>query len=284
MICSVLLKVARWIILMDKYGLRISFRRVSEAYFLGQVVNIVLPTRGGDVVRLGIISAYNPAIIPRVTATIVLEKFIDLVALAAIALAVSAYLPPEAAQWLRQWLLPVSSMAALGLVLIILLGPLLWHRFEGRLSRFTHSWIVRGVELMNGFVSSSLWLRKISNMLPLILITVLIWGFMSLNSLILFRALGLNLPITASGLVLVLGYVRSVLQLPPGSVEPFYFFSQLGVTTFGANSESALAFAIVLHAFVTLIPILISGLLILTSADIRSLMQFIRSPHVNKTG
>ena len=284
MVCSVLLKVARWVLLMNKYGLQISFRRVSEAYFLGQVVNIVLPARGGDVVRLGIVSAQDPTIIPRATATIALEKFVDLIALALIALAVSAYLPSEADLWLRQWLLPVSGLTVVGLLIIIFIGPLLWSKIERQLSRFTHPWILRGVKLMNGFVHSSLWLRKISNMLPIILLTILIWGFMSLNSLILFRALGLTLPIAASGLVLVLGYVRAVLQLPPGSVGPFYFFAQLGVTTFGAPPETALAFAILLHAIVTLTPILISAFLVLTSDDIRSLTQLIWRPNAAKTG
>jgi len=115
--------------------------------------------------------------------------------------------------------------------------------------------------------------------LGVVLITLLIWGFMYLNSLILFQALSLKLPITAGGLVLVLGYVRSALQLPPGSVGPFYFFAQLGVTTFGANAEVALVFAILLHAVVTLTPIIATGVLLLTSGDARSVLEFIWRPN-----
>lgn len=273
MICGLLLKIIRWSILMKRYGLQVSFRQASEAYFFGQVVNILLPTRGGDVVRLGIVSTPDPASVPRVTATIALEKFIDLVALALIALAVAAYLPPEASHWLRTWLLPASGLLTLGLTVMIFLGPILWTRFEKFLHRFTNSWLDRIVEIIDKFVTSSLWLRKFSNFLPALGLTILIWVFMWLNSLILFQALSLNIPATAGGLVLVLGYIRSALQLPPGSVGPFYFFAQLGVTTFGASAEQALVFAVLLHALVMLTPILASGFLLVTSADARKLLR-----------
>lgn len=273
MLMGLLLKIFRWHILMNKYGLTIPFRLASEAYFLGQVVNILLPARGGDVVRLGVVSAHEPAVIPRVTATIALEKFIDLIALALVALGVATYLPPNAAEWLRTGLLPISGLAVFGLTVVIIFGPLLWEQLEHRLAKFTHPWVVRGVSLADKFVQSSLWLRNISNLLPLLIVTVFVWAFMLLNSLILFQALSLGVPVTAAGLVLVLGYIRSSLQLPPGSVGPFYFFAQLGVTTFGAASESALAFAILLHALVTLTPIIASGVLLITSPDARSLLR-----------
>jgi glycosyltransferase 2 family protein len=276
MVVGLLLKVVRWGILMRKFGLNVSGRRLTEAFFLGQVVNILLPTRGGDLVRLGWVSAQEPAILPQATATLALEKFIDLLALAFLALGVAAYLPPEASQWLRGGLLPVSVLALVGLSLIIFLGPVLWDKMKPLFSHFTHPWLTRGVELIDKFVISSLWLRKVSNLLPLLGITGLIWVFMLLNSLILFRALTLRIPLTAAGLVLVLGYIRTVLQMPPGSVGPFYFFAQLGVTTFGASSEAALAFAILLHALVILTPIITSAVLLLTSPDAIGLLRLIR--------
>jgi len=276
MLLGLLLKIVRWIILVRKYGISVPSRRLAEAYFLGQVVNILLPTRGGDVARLGWASAQEPEILPQATATLALEKFIDLVALAFLALGVAAYLPPEASHWLRNGLLPTSLLAVIGLTLIIFLGPLLWNKILPFFNRFRHPWLRRGLEFMDKFVRSSLWLRKVSNLLPLLGITVLIWAFMLLNSLILFQALSLDIPVAAGGLVLVLGYIRTVLQMPPGSVGPFYFFAQLGVTSFGASSEAALVFAILLHALVTLTPIIASAVLLLTSPDARNLLHFFR--------
>jgi len=285
MLVGLFLKVIRWDILLSKYGLSFPVRRVAVAYFFGQVTNILLPARGGDVVRLGIISAHEPATAPQTAATIALEKFIDLVAFSVTALGVAAYLPSEASQWLHQGLLPLSGFATLGLVLIILFAPLLWSGIEKAITKFHHPWLKRGAEVGGKFIESSLWLRDVSNMLPLLAITLLIWGFMILNSLILFQALSLDLPITAGGLVLVLGYIRSALQLPPGSVGPFYFFAQLGVTTFGVNSEKGLVFAILLHAVVTLTPIFVSLILLLTSQNKPSfvlskpLAELIRKPY-----
>jgi glycosyltransferase 2 family protein len=239
----------------------------------------LLPTRGGDVVRLGWVSAQEPAILPQATATLALEKFIDLLALAFLALGVAAYLPLEASQWLRGGLLPLSLLAVFGLSLIIIFGPIMWDKIKPLINRSALPWLLRGVTWIDKFVVSSLWLRDMSNLLPLMGITVLIWAFMLLNSLILFLALSLNVPLAAGGLVLVLGYIRTVLQMPPGSVGPFYFFAQLGVTTFGASTEAALAFAILLHALVTLTPIIASAVLLLTSPDARSLLRLIRRSH-----
>ena len=273
MIAGLFLKIVRWGMLMKRYRLSFPLRRISEAFFFGQVVNIVLPARGGDLLRLGMISSHDPSSVTRVTATLALEKLIDLIALTGIAVGVAAYLPPEASLWLREWLLPVSALAALALTLAIIFGQQIWRVIENRLRRYRHPWIVRAVHLIDRFMAHSLWLRDISNLLPLIAVTLLIWGFMVINSLILFQALSLDIPFSAAGLVLVLGYIRSALQLPPGSVGPFYFFAQLGVTTFGVVPEKALVFAILLHAVVTLSPILVSTVLLLTSLEARELVR-----------
>ena len=262
---SLLLKVARWIILLKKYGVMLPVRRVFEAFFAGQAANILLPTRGGEVVRLGIASAQDPARLPRVTATIALEKFLDLVALCIVSLGVAAYLPPERVLWVRQWLLPLSSLAILGLILIILLGPALWEKVNARISQNAHPWILRGADLMSKFVKSSLWLRKLSHTLPVLVITISIWGVMWLTNILLFQALDLELPFIAAGLVLVLGYIGVLPALMPGNIGPFYFFAQLAIRPFGVSSENSLAFAILLHAVVTLPPLIISGLFMLFS-------------------
>lgn len=281
---SLLIKAYRWLLLLRNYGVEVSLRHVSEAYFVGLVVNLLAPARGGDIVRLGMLSAYQPATAGQVAATIALEKFLDLLTLVVISLTVAVYLPPEGTLWLREWLLPISSAALVGLMVVVVFGPGVWQKIEPDFRRFSQSWVQRGISLINNFIESSLWLRDKAHLLPILGLTLLVWFTMWLNNAVLFRGLGMELPVSAGLLVLVLGYVRMLLALPTGSIGPFYFFAQLSVSTFGVDSELALVFAILLHAVVTLTPILVSGGLLLASDEMRRLTQMIWKSNAPETG
>jgi hypothetical protein len=101
-------------------------------------------------------------------------------------------------------------------------------------------------------------------MFPGVWLTILIWGVMWLTNLLLFKSLGLALGGTAAGLVLISVYVGLLPALMPGNIGPFYFFARLALLPFGILSDPALVFAVVLHAIVTLPPLLggVIGLLV----------------------
>ena len=62
--------------------------RLFSAYFVGQAVNIILPLRGGELVRIGYFAG-EPKILPEIVSTIVLEKYLDLMALTVCGILVS---------------------------------------------------------------------------------------------------------------------------------------------------------------------------------------------------
>jgi len=82
-------KVVRWFIFVRQYQIDLSFGRVLEAFFLDEAANILLPFRGGELVRLGYVSSDRPEEIPQITTTIILEKLFDLIALTCTALIVN---------------------------------------------------------------------------------------------------------------------------------------------------------------------------------------------------
>jgi len=266
---SLFLRVLRSFIFIKNFGVPISFGRVVEAFFLGQAVNILLPSRGGDLLRLGYLSANQPETIPQVTASFGLEKFLDLLAMTAIGLGVAAYLPSERVSWMKVWLLPVSILAAILLLVMILWGPQLWKVLRKRISNKSHNWIQIGIRVMDKFVESSLWLRDPRYLIPAVLLTVLIWAVMWMTNLTLFAGFGFQLPIVAGGLVLILAFIGAMPAVIPGNVGPYYFFNQLGVMSFGISQESALAFAVLKHAVVILTPLIASGISMLVSEDVR---------------
>jgi len=263
-------KVIRWWLFIRNYGLNLPWRRVIEAYFAGQSANIVLPTRGGELVRLGLLSAPNPSDAPQVAATIAVEKFLDLIALSFAAVGVAAYLPTERVLWVREWLLPLSGFASFALVVMIFCGPRLWRSIQQKIPSHAPSWLRKIAGLVGRFVESSLWLRDARRMLPALLLTVLIWVIMWGTNMLLFQSLEMELPPVAGGLVLVFIYLGLLPALMPGNIGPFYFFAQLAVRAFIISDEKALAFAILLHAIVTLPPLFAGGIFLLFSGERRA--------------
>lgn len=263
------LKILRAYLFIKNFGVRVSFGRVTQAFFLGQSLNILLPSRSGDLLRVGYLSAEQPSLIAQITAAIGLEKYLDLLAMTAIALGVAAYLPVERASWVRQWLLPLSALSSGILVVMLVFGPWLWKRLQPFLARWGNPWFQRGLVLVDRLVRSSIWLRDLSLLIPALLLTAVIWVVMWATNLFLFRGLSLLVPLAAGGLVLVLVYIGVLPALMPGNIGPFYFFAQQGVIPFGAPAEKALAFAILLHAVVTITPLLASAASLLFSKKMR---------------
>jgi uncharacterized membrane protein YbhN (UPF0104 family) len=122
----------------------------------------------------------------------------------------------------------------------------------------------RVIDWVDRWVQASQWLRNPRKVYPAVLLTVLIWGVMWVTNLLLFKSLDLPLGGTAGGLVLILVYVGLLPALMPGNIGPFYFFARLAILPFGIINDQAFIYAVVLHAIVTLPPLLggVIGLLI----------------------
>ncbi|MEA3349279.1 MAG: lysylphosphatidylglycerol synthase transmembrane domain-containing protein [Chloroflexota bacterium] len=267
------LKILRSYLFIHNFDGRVSFGRVTQAFFLGQAINILLPSRGGDLLRIGYLSAEQPSVVAQVTAAIGVEKYLDLLAMTTVALGVAAYLPADRVSWVRQWLLPLSALASLILLAMLIFGPWIWKRLHPFLARWDNSWFQKGIGLVDRLVRSSVWLRDLPLLIPALLLTAVIWAVMWATNLLLFRGLGLQVPLAAGGLVLVLVYIGVLPALMPGNIGPFYFFAQQGVIPFGAPAEKALAFAILLHAVVTVTPLLASAASLLLSKNVRAVLS-----------
>ena len=244
------LKLLRWRLFIKNYHLQASNLELFSAYFVGQAMNIILPFRGGELVRLGYFS-HQPRSIPAVASTIMIEKYLDLLALIVCAFFVSLKFSVDNIFNLRGLFLPIAVFLTLLIMAIAFLGPAAWQKI--RLARLLPK---RMVDWLDEWIQASLWLRQPSRVIPGILLTVLIWVIMWLTNLVLFSGLGLPVGITAAGLVLILVYVGLLPALMPGNMGPFYFFASLALVPFGIAHDQAFTYAIILHAIVTLPPIL----------------------------
>ncbi len=262
---GLVLKLWRWALLVRNYHIHVTPARLFSAYFVGQATNIVLPFRGGELVRLGYF-ANDKDLLPRAASTIIIEKYLDLLALTVCAVIVSLNLSLGNMVNIRTWLLPLSIGLSVLLFSSMIWGPSFWEKIRARnlLPQRLAEWI-------NQWVHASLWLRKPTHLLPSLILTLLIWGVMWFTNLLLFKSLGLPLNITAGGAVLVLVYVALFPALMPGNIGPFYFFARLALLPFGIINEQAIVFAVLLHAIVMLPPLLggSSGLFIRSEAPVQ---------------
>jgi len=254
------LKGWRWKLMLTFYQIKLPTLRLMTAFFLGQAANTLLIIRGGEVVRLA--TAHQPEKDDwlEITSTIVIEKYLDLVFLVILMMAISTNLPPIAMEKLGS-LQPLVVMITVMMALLVLIGPMLWLRFSPRISP---SGFLKKVQAkLDQFVQASLWLRDPKKLLPSLAVTLLIWLVMMLTNKLVFQSLSLSLGWDAAILVLVLIYIGVLPALMPGNVGPFTYFAQLALMPFAVSSDLALAFAVILYVIVTLPPLLISGVIML---------------------
>ena len=244
------LKLWRWVIFIKNYRIQPSMERVFSAYFIGQAVNILLPLRSGELVRVGYFTGQKK-ILPEIVTTIALEKYLDLLALVICGILVSLKFSLDNILNLRGLLFPLSVILTLVLLVAIFFGPSLWKKTRDRnlLPERLTIWI-------DSWLQASQWLRNPRQVIPGVLLTILIWGIMWLTNLLLFHSLGMPLGGTASGLVLISVYVGLLPALMPGNIGPFYFFASLALVPFGIIHDQALIYAVILHAVVTVPPLL----------------------------
>lgn len=259
-VLSLALKVVRWDLLLRNYQQRLPPLRLISSFFLGQAANILLVIRGGEIVRVTTAHQSGKDDWVEITATIAIEKYLDLLFLVLLMLAMATNLPALALETMGS-LYPLLIIMTILLLLAVLLGPTLWRRFFPGESK--KPWLAKVQRKLDQFLQVSLWLRDPRKLLPSLGITLLIWVVMELTNRLVFQSLAIDLGWDAAVLVLILVYIGVLPALMPGNLGPFTFFAQLALIPYAVPNELAVAFAIILYVIVTLPPLLISGLLML---------------------
>ena len=243
-IVSLGLKVVRWYMLLRNYGIKVTFIQTASSFCLGQAANIVLPMRGGEVVRFGWLRSQQD----RGTAFLI-----------------TANIPIQEIQK------NVIGLAIGGLFLTIALFVAIWlmpHVWQANRGKIESKVPVRFKSFAAGFdrwMSESKLIRQPKYLFPVFGITLLIWIVMTITNLMLFKAFGLPALVVAGALVLVGIYVGVLPALMPGNIGPFYFFAGLALAPFGFDPQVRLAYAILLHGIVTIPPLLMAGCSVLFS-------------------
>jgi uncharacterized protein (TIRG00374 family) len=251
-----------------------------SALMITQMVNVVIPIRIGEVVRIGLMKQSGQ---PGATtlATIAIEKAIDLVAAGLIAVAVVVL--AVAPVWLQNWagsVLVMGFILLVGLVLVwylrgwiergltraLALGSWLPERWQSRLLRVAHT-------MLQSFGALTNW----TVLVRVVLWTMLTWLFSLLTMLTLFVAFDLQLPVAAVAVLMLSISFSNIVPAPPGLVGVIQAIAVVVLGGYGVSQSTALGFGVVLNV-IAVAPLILLGSLGLGQRTAAVMQLFRKSP------
>lgn len=256
-------KAARWAILLrsDDHP-PIRNMTVIRTLIIGQMLNFMSPARLGDIARVWIINKHGTSA-GFVVGTLVIEKFLDMLAYGILFILVLFLIPLP--PWVNQ------SLFGFALLLLILgvVASFLIIRREWCIARLTaladrlpsnlRSWFVRQG---TAALASLAVLRRRPDVLKFLALTCVIWFTAILNNYLVLMALDLHRQVPMITSLLLLVVLQAGLSLPslPGNVGVFEYACILTLSLFGIPQATALSYGLLLHALI-LLPTTLLGLI-----------------------
>ncbi len=258
---SVALRSLRWQYLFPAET-RPPYVPVLNATILGQFFNQILPVRAGEVAR--VIALNQSARTSRVeaTATVVVERAYDVLALLVILFVAVPWLPRVT--WIR-----AAAILAIVLVAVLVAAVLVLARFGERPVRFLLRPFARlpfvSVErtelAASNLVRGAASIQRPGLAAVALVLTGVSWLLLGLSCWILTLGFDLGLPFGAGLLVIVALGLGMILPSSPAAVGVFEAATLVALNAYGVPDSQALSYALVLHA-VNFFPYIGAGLVV----------------------
>ncbi len=220
-----------------------------DAVLVGFLGNSVLPARAGEFIRAHVLGRREGVSRAAAFGSIVAERLLDAIALLAIgAVAVWLYpFPDEVRAKVHVGLGVAAGIIAVVVLLVRLRSQL--HGLGTYLARLLPaSWRERTQSVAGSFADGGQFLREPLRTVSVIALSAAVWATVLLAIWISLKAVHLDVPATASGLVLVATALGMLLPAAPGGVGTFEFAVIVAVSYAGVGRSDAAAYAVLLHA------------------------------------
>jgi glycosyltransferase 2 family protein len=253
------LRAIRWRLLF-KHREAISLGQSFSGISVGLMFNSVLPARAGEVPRVLAVRRATGISAFEIGATIVVERILDVFALAMTALVIWPWLPDKT--WIN-----LLCLFSLGVVVGFAILVVSLALFREQLPRML-LWVLhklpfisehRAIRVHRALVAGAAILVRPSRLLEALLFSAVIWIASGLAIWALFPAFGLDTSGFAPWLVLVANAFAIAIPAGPAGVGVFEASVQAALVAYGVNASTALSYAIVLHA-VNFFPVILVGL------------------------
>jgi uncharacterized protein (TIRG00374 family) len=261
-VAVIVVKAARWGALYRLAEPRPSFGELFAVLAAAQMVNVVIPIRLGELIRIGLMkqAGQSGAI---TLSTLVMEKALDLVAAGFIAaLLLALAMTPG---WLRE---RASGILLIGLTLVM--GLLLIWRLRKRLEKCLEwvpapggnllpasgqRWLLEGLGAMLKAFGT---LADMPSLMRVILWTLAGWLLALLTMMALFAAFELRLPLSAAVVMMLAVSSSNIAPSPPALVGVMHLIAVVVLGQYGVAQSVAVGFGMVLN-LVTVAPLLVLG-------------------------
>lgn len=243
----------RWQLLFYPDSDALRFHDLFRAMVLGQMVNIIVPLRFGEVVRVYAL-AERAALSPsRIFATVAIEKVLDVLLFGASLALVLASWGGGGDAFGSPPILAASSVAVFAMLwLIIRRGDRLLAT-AARLFAWVPGVRRRLAGIAASFMDGFSALRTTGGVVPIVVASLLMIATSTLTNWLLFRAFEFELSMTQALALLVVVKAGSVPPSLPGRIGVANYLTVVALTWFGVTHREAAAFAIVLYV-VALLP------------------------------
>src|SRR3954454_25337522 len=244
--CALFTRAGRWHWIMRSAGVEHRRRDAAGLTLVGYMGNNVLPARGGELLKVGLLGARSPARHREVLGTVLTERLLDAGVLVTLFVALTWADVPGAATMDR----PAAAAATALAVIAASIAVYVRLRRRGLFSRFA--------ERIRPVAGAS---RQITTLggVPLAAGSAVIWGLDGLTVMLVARALGLDLGLPAALAVLVLGSLAAAIPAAPGYVGTFDAAFLVGLHAAGVRGGDAVS-VLLLTRFLLFVPLTVAGL------------------------
>jgi len=260
----------RWDYIMASQ-VKVRFSSSISGLIIGYAANNILPFRAGELIRAVAVSRREKKNFSPIFASVVVERIFDSLAVLVFLAVILIFLkfPPEHEDLKK--LLRMGGMGALAgsLGLMVVLYLLFYYRekaliITGKILKpFGKKLHEFGVRELDKFSQGLIILGKPSRMIVVMLQSFLVWLVNMVPIWFVGIGFGVKLDFMGTLLILFLGAFSAAIPAAPGFIGTFHYITTRGVVFLGAlPQESALSFAIILHAFYYF-PTLIIGLILM---------------------
>jgi len=279
-VVDTVLRSLRWRGLLTPVG-TVSTSDAFDFLNIGVLANSVLPLRAGEFIRAILLGEKRDLSKSAVFATVVVERVFDVLMLVILAVVLMAAMPLHPAV--------KRTVLIFGIAGVVMMVLFWWA--SGSLATNETTWLsTRANRLIAWFAgppdqpSQHETREKIASLLRRVwgmvqsfgsglgvlrsprltadatVFTILAWGAALLYIWLVLRACGLNLPWTAALMVLVIVNFGAAIPSSPGGLGVVHVLALLALTPWNVPRSQALSFAIMVHAVLFLVGILL-GLL-----------------------
>jgi glycosyltransferase 2 family protein len=262
------IRTERWQYLLEPLG-KTRFQTAFRATVIGFAASSVLPARAGEVLRPYLLARREGLSATATFATVIVERILDLVAvlvlLASYLVVFDTGMATRDSALFAAVRLGGLVMAPVALVSLIVMFVLAGHPewLRAALASADRTLPARLSSLLGRitrmFADGFGVLRRPERLLASMGWTLVLWVVICMETWVVARAFGIEMPVAGSWLMLAL-LVVGVAVPTPGGVGGFHEAFRLGATAFfGADNDAAVGAAILLHA-TSFVPVTILGL------------------------